>query len=720
MAAVLGDNTPNNFLLVHEPPGTPFAPFTALTDTDALNVVQTVTIALTATGSSTAVGSLTDPSGTLTQDGNTFTEPVVLAASGDGTSLLQRLVYTPTALTPGQSNQITMRVVANDQAASNTTTDTFDVDTAPLITGPTANQPANVGQTVTPFGGVVLTDGDFQTASATPGTMDTATITLTSGEPTILTGNGISQSPTNPDVYTLSAATPPALQTELRGLAFDPTVNDDGKTISMTLAITDVAANLTTTNNITSVVVPPAAPPTFTGPLTPQMVPSGSTINPFNGITVQDKQLSPTENVTITVLNSAGTATDANGIFNPSTYFVKTGVGVYTSTKPMDPFTLSNALAALVFNPTPDVGVSSVVSKIQLTVTDAENDQSAAATPVMLTETPVPAVAPKIIGLTPVRMIAPIVTPFSGVVVDTPDAVDGVTITVDQNGRPTDAGGTFTQPATGPTLKETSPGVYTFTGPLTPAALTQALGGLQFDAKSAVSIKVKVAEFSSPAQFELLFNSQMNIPIQNQGEGNTLITNPGGDNNNDVFACFDSTTGQSTISAGTPYSGPASGLTSEFILASPDNINVTAEVPNAFIQLYGGRGEDAINVSLQNGNNTLDATGGSNFLVGGAGNDTFFLDDLDSTTPIWSTLVNFHAGDSATVWGVTAADFSIAWVAAEGAPAYSGLTAHITAAGKPAEYLTLAGLTPAELSSGKLAVQFGNNGGTPYMEISHV
>jgi hypothetical protein len=86
----------------------------------------------------------------------------------------------------------------------------------------------------------------------------------------------------------------------------------------------------------------------------------------------------------------------------------------------------------------------------------------------------------------------------------------------------------------------------------------------------------------------------------------------------------------------------------------------------------------------------------------------------------WSTLVNFHTGDAATVWGVTPADFSIAWVAGEGAPAYSGLTAQITAAGKPAEYLTLAGMTPADLSNGHLAAQFGTVAGKPYMEISHV
>ena len=101
MAAVLTDSTPNNFLLVPEPPGTPFAPFAALTDTgDPLNTNQTVTITLTPTptGSTTAVGSLTDPSGTLTQAGNTFTEQVSLAGLGDGTTLLNRLVYTPPAL----------------------------------------------------------------------------------------------------------------------------------------------------------------------------------------------------------------------------------------------------------------------------------------------------------------------------------------------------------------------------------------------------------------------------------------------------------------------------------------------------------------------------------------------------------------------------------------------------------------------------------------------
>ncbi len=717
MAAVLTDNTPNHFLPVPEPPGTPFAPFTALTDTDALNTVQTAKITLTDTGSTTAVGSLADNSGTLTQVGNTFTEAVALAGLGDGTALLQRLDYTPPVLSPGQSNQITMQVVVNDPAASNTTTDTFDIDTAPLIAGLAANEPDNVGQTVNPFGAVVLTDGDFQTASATPGTMDTATITLASGETTILTGNGTTLSKTL-NVYTLTAATPTALQAELRALAFDPTVNDDGKTIAMTLTVTDVAAKLSTTNNV-SIIVPPAAAPTFTGPATPQVVASGSTINPFNGISVKDIETNPTENVTIKVLNAAGTTTDANGTFNPSTYFTQTGAGVYTSTNPMDPVTLSNALAALVFNPTPNVGAGTVSSTIQLTVTDTEDNQSATATPIMLAETPVPAEAPKIIGVTPAQMIAATVTPFSGVMVVDPatGAMDTVTITVDQNGHPTDAGGTFTQSATGTTVKETSAGVYTFSAPLTPAALTTALDALNFMTAgiSDTSIQLTVTD---PADSQTT-NAQP-IVLSENPMGPPISSHPGPSSNNGAFACFDSTTGQNTSATGVPYTGPASGITSEFILASPDNINVTAEVPNAFIELNGGKGEDAINVSAQNGHNTVDATGGSNFLVGGTGNDTFYLDDLDSTAPIWSTLVNFHAGDAATIWGVTPADFSIAWVAGEGAPAYSGLTAQITASGKPAEYLTLAGMTPADLSSGTLDVQFGRVNGLNYMEISHV
>ena len=185
------------------------------------------------------------------------------------------------------------------------------------------------------------------------------------------------------------------------------------------------------------------------------------------------------------------------------------------------------------------------------------------------------------------------------------------------------------------------------------------------------------------------------------------------------FEVHDNTTGQITEEAGTPYTGPVAGLTSEFIDLNPDNLDIAAITPNSFI--YSGLGNDAINVGQAGGNNVLDATGGSNFLVGGGGDDTFFLNDLNPAAPIWSTLVNFHAGDAATIWGVTPADFSSAWAAGEGAAEYTGLTLQLTAAGKPAEYLTLAGMTPADLSNGRLTVQYGTaSTGVPYMEISRL
>jgi Ca2+-binding RTX toxin-like protein len=95
----------------------------------------------------------------------------------------------------------------------------------------------------------------------------------------------------------------------------------------------------------------------------------------------------------------------------------------------------------------------------------------------------------------------------------------------------------------------------------------------------------------------------------------------------ETVSIFDQTTGQTAVEAGTPYTGPVAGLTTEFIDLSPDNLNIATITPNSLI--YSGSGNDSINVSQAGGNNIIDATGGSNFLVGGSGDDTFFLNDLN-------------------------------------------------------------------------------------------
>ena len=112
-----------------------------------------------------------------------------------------------------------------------------------------------------------------------------------------------------------------------------------------------------------------------------------------------------------------------------------------------------------------------------------------------------------------------------------------------------------------------------------------------------------------------------------------------------------------------PYTGPVSGLQNEYINITSDSLNISVSTPNWFI--HSGSGTDAI--AANSGINVLDGGTGSNFLTGGSGTDTFFVDDRGPTADIWSTVNGFHAGDAATIWGVTPQDFGLTWVDGQGA-----------------------------------------------------
>jgi serralysin len=178
---------------------------------------------------------------------------------------------------------------------------------------------------------------------------------------------------------------------------------------------------------------------------------------------------------------------------------------------------------------------------------------------------------------------------------------------------------------------------------------------------------------------------------------------------------MDTTTGHSSAFFMDAYTGPVADLRYEFINVSTDSLNLTVTTPAVF--LHSGSGNDAMQVS--SGNNVLDGGTGSNFLTGGTGNDTFFVDDRNATADIWSTAVGFHAGDAATVWGITQQDFNLQHVDNAGASGFTGLTLSATAAGKPNANLTLAGYGSADLSNGRLSVTFGTDAasGSNYMLI---
>lgn len=178
------------------------------------------------------------------------------------------------------------------------------------------------------------------------------------------------------------------------------------------------------------------------------------------------------------------------------------------------------------------------------------------------------------------------------------------------------------------------------------------------------------------------------------------------------FAMTDAVTGVSTSPQGDVYTGPVSYLQQQFIYSGADNVAISSTVPNVFI--HGGAGNDAIAVT--SGTNVLDGGQGSNFLVGGTGDDTFFLDARGGQVS-WGTLVNFHAGDAVTIWGFDPTVSTRFWDGTSGAGGYTGPTMRVALDGTTVtSSVTFAGLSAADQA--KLVFTTGTQGGSPYLYIT--
>jgi len=176
-----------------------------------------------------------------------------------------------------------------------------------------------------------------------------------------------------------------------------------------------------------------------------------------------------------------------------------------------------------------------------------------------------------------------------------------------------------------------------------------------------------------------------------------------------AFSTKDTTTGAAGGAAGAQYAGGVDYLQSQYIWSSPDSANLTANMPYVFLK--GNAGNDALRAN--SGSNVLDGNLGSNFLVGATGadggRDTFFLDGRQSA-PTWDTLVNFHPGDSVTLYGYTPGQSAMAWVDGDGTPGYTGATIHAAFDGTNVNgSVTFAGISLADAQS-KFTITSGNNG----------
>jgi Ca2+-binding RTX toxin-like protein len=170
----------------------------------------------------------------------------------------------------------------------------------------------------------------------------------------------------------------------------------------------------------------------------------------------------------------------------------------------------------------------------------------------------------------------------------------------------------------------------------------------------------------------------------------------------------DTSTHQSSKISMTVYSGPVADLKHEQLYFGSDDVNLSTTQAGVF--LHSGSGNDALEV--HSGNNVLDGGTGSNFMTGGIGSDTFYVDDRGAKSDIWSSIVGFHSGDNATIWGVTANDFHLNWLDNQGAVGAKGLTGGFTANGQPNANITLAGYSAADIGI-KLSVTFGKTNDTP-------
>jgi hypothetical protein len=433
----------------------------------------------------------------------------------------------------------------------------------------------------------------------------------------------------------------------------------------------------------------PVASPTSTAP---------TSVRPFATVAIADQNFNSSADLSATItVTDNGVPTDADGLLTGvGLSKSNTLVGVYTFAA-NQPYTLQRYLSQLNFTPTAVANGATRTTGFELNVVDngfpglTADDKTTSVQVIGLG----PVTGPFVVGISPISVVPGTATqPFANVTVSDPSSnpQDSATITINVPG-----GGGVSAAGVG----VVSPTSYVIPA-TTPDQLTSILRALSFVP-------------SGPASS----SGTITLDVKNAGGGTAEGTVPIQEVSPPVTPNFtenDISTGQQSTLAGTSYSGPVPGLTQEIILVTTDNVNVTANIPNVFIKT--GSGTDAINVSQVGGNNVLDGSTGSNFLTGGSGDDTFYLDDRNPTSDVFSTVVGFHSGDNASVFGVNTSDFTLNELDGQGSSGYTGLDFAFSAPNHANANIVLAGYTTADLTNGRLTVTYGTTSdGTQYMNV---
>lgn len=503
----------------------------------------------------------------------------------------------------------------------------------------------------------------------------------------------------------LVTGVPTPATTILGRVVYTPPTLADGKSLQL---ITGIAiSNPTVTQDFPpgSPLIDVVTPPAITGTTANQPVAAGNAIRPLATLAIDDENFNPSATATGTAtitISDGGAPTDADGLLTGAG-LSKTGVGTYALTSDVSIPNLQDELRSLSLQTT--TVNSTAAFEVDVTDTKAKLTGKDTTSSVMIIGTPT---APVIAGTVAGQTVASgnTINPFSTVSIS--DA-----LTANDSAKITLTGGDANGKLNGSGLTETAPGVYTIPpvpietlsssqSPL--ATLNAVIDGLIFTPTalppggSPVTTGMTL-EVTNPANKATTTDNKTTVIEQvapPPPPGNFLVGNQ--------------TTGQQTTQAGDPYTGPVAGLQQEIILITKDNLNISAQIPNVFI--HTGDGDDAIDVSAVNGNNILDGSTGTNFLTGGLGLDTFFIDDRNATKPIFSTVKNFHAGDNATIWGITKTNVMVT-TGNDVLPSAPGLDFAFTSPSKPFANVNFPGFSTADLTNGKLTVSFGHTQDTP-------
>jgi hypothetical protein len=124
-----------------------------------------------------------------------------------------------------------------------------------------------------------------------------------------------------------------------------------------------------TSSGVSVVATAADVPPTISGAASASSISDAQTASPFSQLTISDPTVGSSETVTLTLTNTSGVATDADGVLSGQG-LTKTATGVYTLAG--SPAAVTAELEALVFTPTAHqvAAGSSVTTDFTVSVSD--------------------------------------------------------------------------------------------------------------------------------------------------------------------------------------------------------------------------------------------------------------------------------------------------------------------------------------------------------------